>query len=171
MSYKIKLYWELSDEALERLYEIGRQEGVLDHALYDVSADLNLFLIFARKAEVFGSVYAQNGEEAGFFYLDSFEGSTARLHFCFFKAGRERRHEIGRQVLNWCFETFEFKCLKGLIPVINSGAIRYAGEMGGRFWGFIPGNCWLEKLRRTVAGALFIFLRPAGGPGRKREAH
>lgn len=171
MTYKIKLYWELSDAALERLYEIGRREGILDHVLYDVSADRNLFVIFARKAEVFGSVYARDGEPAGFFYLDSFEGSTARLHFCFFKSGRKRRHDIGRQVLNWCFETFEFKCLKGVIPAVNPGAMRYACEMGGRFRGFIPGNCWLERRRRTVSGALFIFHRPAAGPGHKLEVH
>lgn len=185
MTFKIKLYWEMSDAGLEELYEIGRAEGVLDHVLYDVRADKNLFLIFARKAEVFGAVYApggafrprgaeerspgrpKDGRPLGFFYLDSFEGSTARLHFCLFRAGRNERLAVGRQVLDWCFETFEFKSLVGVVPALNPGAVGYARAMGGRCLGLIPGACWIERLRRTVAGVQFVF-KPAAPAGSAR---
>lgn len=169
MIKKIKLYWEMSESEIERLFETARREGALDQTAYDLRVDKNLFMIFAGRAEVFGTVYDREVRPFGFFYLDSFEGSTARIHFCLFEAGRPVRHELGRLVLNWCFETFDFKCLRGVIPAINAGAVNYAREMGGSFRGLIPGSCWIERLRRTVAGAHFIFQRPACQTGAEEE--
>jgi len=156
---------------VDRLYEVGAVEEVLDHVIYDVRVDKNLFVIFAGRAEVFGAVYDPEDAPMGFFYLDSFEGSTSRIHFCFFKAGRGDCYEIGRQVLKWCFETFDFKCIRGIVPAANVGAIRYAHNLGGRFRGFIPGNCWIERLKRTMAGAQFIFTRSAARQGLETEVN
>lgn len=169
--YKIKLYWEMNDAEVESLYEIGFREKALDHVIYDIRADRKIFLIFTGRAEVFGAVYDTAEAPMGFFYLDSFEGSTARIHFCFFKAGRGDCYEIGRQVLKWCFETFDFKCIRGIVPAFNVGVIRYAHKLGGRFRGFIPGNCWIERLKRSMAGAQFIFTRSVCRQGPEREAN
>lgn len=154
---KINLYWEMNDSQLAELYQVGKADGALDLVIFDASVTLDLFCLFARRQEVFGAVYDHNNKPLGFFYLNTFEGASARLHFCTFKAARENRHEIGRKVLKWCFETFEFKSLIGAVPVIYSGACDYAREMGGREIGWIPGMCWIERLKRTVGALMFVF--------------
>lgn len=159
IDFSIMLYWQLSEDQLTEVYETARTEGVLSLVAFDVQASEELFLIFARQAEVFGVVYGPDGRPLGFFYLTGFEGSTARAHFCYFQAGRERRGVIGRAVLDWCFSTFELRSLIGVIPSINPGACRYAREMGGREMGLIPGLCWIARLRRCVGGVQFVFTK------------
>lgn len=163
--YDIKLYWHLSDEDLGRLYDIGKADGVLDLVAFDANISREMFALFAQRVEFFGAVYGggDGGEPMGFFYLTSFEGGTARLHFCNFRVARPFLAELGRLVLDWCFETFEFKSLIGIVPAFNVGAIRFAREMGGREMGRIPGMCWMERLKRAVSGIQFLFL-PGGIP-------
>ncbi len=160
MSHQIKLYWEMTDEELGRIYDQARKEGALDLVAYDAAVSRDLFMLFARRAEVFGAVHGEEEIPLGFFYLNAFEGRTARMHFCFLAAGRPERREIGRTVLKWCFATFDFECLVGIVPAINRGAVAFALEAGGRRMGEIPGCCWIEKLKRTVAGVQFLFPPP-----------
>lgn len=159
--YTIRLYWELSDKELGEIYATAQAERVLDIVAYDCQVDLERFLLFARRVEVFGAV--MDGDKTmGFFYLTSFEGSTARVHFCLFEAGREYREEAGRAVLDWCFKSFEYGrlvSLIGIVPAINQGVIKYAREMGGQEMGTIPGFCWIERLKRSVGGVQFIFTK------------
>lgn len=157
--YGIKLYWHLSDEELDRLYDIGKGDGVLDIVAFDANVSREMFMMFTRRVEVFGAVYDEC-IPMGFFYLTSFEGGTARLHFCNFRAARPVLAELGRLVLDWCFETLEFQSLIGIVPSFNVGAIRFAREMGGREMGRIPGVCWMERLKRAVSGIQFLFLPP-----------
>ena len=158
MSYEIKQYWQLSDKDIDALYDSAVAEKVLEMVAYDMPVNRELFHLFAKRAEVFAAVYDGATHQA-FFYLSHFEGSVARLHFCFFKTGRPDRHEIGRLVLNWCFDSFDFKCLISVPPATNFGAVKYAREMGGREVGKLPGFCWIEKLKRVVDGIMFIFER------------
>ena len=156
----IRLYWSLSDDDLSRLYSQAKADGALDVMAYDLAVSEDLFVLFARKAEVFGAVYGSKKDPLGFFYLTGFEGGTARIHFCLFRAGRADRLEIGRQVLAWCFETFEFQCLLGVVPEINQGAARFAENCGGLKMGKVPGFCWVDRLKRAVGGLQFLFTPP-----------
>lgn len=149
--------WEMSEAELERLYEEGKADGALGLVSYDMPMTYEVFSLFARRCEVLAACYGAGSKPLGFFYLNDFEGSTARLHFCLYQAGRGDRHEIGRQALKWCFDTFKFKSLIGAVPVIYSGACDYAREMGGREMGWIPGLCWIERLKRAVGALVFIF--------------
>lgn len=157
--FRICLYWELSDSQLSEIYHTARRENLLDHVAFDAPVNEECFMLFARRVEVFGTVYDPENRPVGFFYLTNFEGSTARIHFCLFEAGHRRRVAVGGRVLDWCFEVFEFKALIGVIPSINTGAIGFARKMGGREVARIPGLCWIEKLKRSVNGVQFIFER------------
>ncbi len=162
-SCEIKLYWQLTEEELAEVYKIAEAEKLLDLVAFDAAINKQMFLLFAGQVEVFGLVLhltdnAPKGKPVGFFYLTAFEGATARLHFCAFKAGRDHRHRLGKIALDWCFATFEFQSLVGVIPAYNLGARQYALEMGGEFRGLIPGACWIKRLKRAVAGAQFLFL-------------
>jgi len=154
---KILRYDQLNNKQLAQLYDIAKRENVLDAVAFDVAADLDLFLASVRLMTFFGAGYDSKDQPLGFFYLTNFEGSTARLHFCFFEAGRDRRLELGRWVLDWCFKAFEFKCLIGIVPVINRGAVNYARALGGYEMGIIPGICYIHRLERSVGGVQFIF--------------
>ncbi len=158
--YDIKLYWHLTDEELGHLYDIGWRDGVLDMVAFDAHVSREMFIMFTRRVEVFGAVYDDRRIPMGFFYRTSFEGGTARLHFCNFRAARPVLGELGRLVLNWCFETFEFQSLTGIVPSFNGGAVTFARKMGGREMGRIPGACWVERLKRAVSGIQFLFLPP-----------
>lgn len=157
--FEMKLYWEMTEARLAEIYRTARREGVIDQVAFDAAVNEECFLLFARRVEVFGAGFDDRGRPLGFFYLNNFEGATARLHFCLFEAGRPRRLELGRRVLDWCFETFEFKALLGLVPTVNPAAIDYARRMGGRESALIPGLCWIERLKRTVDAVQFIFER------------
>jgi len=154
---KILRYDQLNDWQLTQLYDIAKREKVLDSVAFDVVADLDLFLASVRLMTFFGAGYNSDDQPLGFFYLTNFEGNTARLHFCFFEAGRNRRFELGRWVIDWCFKAFELKCLVGIVPVINRGAVNYARAVGGYEMGTIPGICYIHRLERSVGGVQFIF--------------
>lgn len=158
-NFRIWLYWELSDSQLSEIYHTARREGVLDRVAFDTSVNEECFLLFARRVEVFGTTFDSENRPVGFFYLTNFEGATARIHFCLFEAGHPHRVAVGRRVLDWCFDVFEFKALIGVIPSGNAGAIGYARKMGGREIARIPGLCWMDKLKRSVSGVQFIFER------------
>ncbi|MDR0882572.1 MAG: hypothetical protein LBP55_08515 [Candidatus Adiutrix sp.] len=103
----------------------------------------------------------RGGIPQGFFYLTDFEGATARIHFALYAAGRPARLALGRQVLAWCWATFELQALLGVIPGLNLGAVNYARALGGRELGRLPGYCWVARLKRAVAGRQFLFEREA----------
>lgn len=159
---EIKTQWQLSDEQLSNIYEAARREGVLGLVAFDTAVDEEGFLLFARRVEVFGSGFDDQGRPLGFFYLTSFEGSTARLHFCLLAAGRPHRQFLGRAVIDWCFKTYELESLIGVAPSINRGACQYAREMGGQEMGVIPGLCWIDRLKRSVGGVQFVFINTKG---------
>ena len=159
MDFQIKMYPEMSDGDLAELYQTAESEKLFDHVCYDWPMSEAVFSLAVRRAEVFAAVYDGEGQPLAFFYLTDFQGLSAHVHMGFFKRGRSRRHEVGRMVLNWCFETFAFQCLVGLIPVINRAAAWYAGELEGERLGKIPGCCWIERLRQSVDGIMFIFER------------
>jgi|GEM_PF-6590184 len=159
IDFSILLYWQLSEDQLTEIYETALGEGVLDLVAFDAKVDEGSFLIFARRAPVFGVGCGPEGQPLGFFYLTGFEGRAARVHFCFFKAGRELRSFLGRAVLDWCFSVFELQSLIGVVPAINPGACQYAREMGGLMMGIVPGMCWIERLKRAVGGVQFVFTK------------
>lgn len=165
-SLDIKLHWGLSDAQLSEIYQTAKKEGVLSLVAFDGDIDEKGFMLFAKDVAVFGSGFDDQGRPLGFFYLTSFEGATARLHFCFFQAGRAQRHLLGRQVMGWCFKTFRFESLIGIVPVINRGACQYAREVGGKEMGVIPGICWIDRLKRAVSGVQFIFTKGDSDYGR-----
>lgn len=159
MNFGLKLYWQLSDDDLSKIYQTAKREGVLNLVAFDVDINEECFKLFARRVEVFGAAFNDEGRPVGFFFLANFEGATARFHFCFLKAGRKDRRVIGQTVLDWCFGTFEFQSLIGVIPSINQGACQFAREMGGKEMGIIPGMCWINRLKRSVGGVQFIFTK------------
>lgn len=154
---KIYLYQDLDRKQLETIYETARDERVLDLVSFDAPINKDKFLRAVKQLEVFGTGFDETGRPLGFFYLTSFEGATARLHFCFFKAGCPDRLAIGRAVLAWCFDSFKLEALIGVVPYFNRPALNYALEMGGREMGSIPGMCWIHRLKRAVGGVQFIF--------------
>lgn len=157
MDCNIKLFWDMDYGEIDRIYDVGEAEGALKAVMYMAPMDRYMFACFARNCVVFGAGFDQAGNVLGFFYLDGFEGATARLHFCFFEAGRKDRHALGHQVMEMCFKQFHLKALIGVVPSIYSGACDYAREVGGREVGRIPGMCWFERLRRNVGAVMFVF--------------
>ncbi len=163
--YHIK-FWNPAGAGLTKreilaLYQIGAADGTLNLVAYDSPAlDAGLFETFVRLDRVgfFAGVYDEHARPAGFFFLSAFEGETARFHFCLFRWAFDQRHEIGAFVLENVFRCFRLKSLIGLVPVINSGAVRYCLEMGGRRSALIPGAAWIARLGRAVGGVQFLFL-------------
>ncbi len=148
----------LSDSQLERLYDQAKAEGIFQWLGHDWPMSETIFRLVICRAEVFTAAY-EAGEPLGFFFLTDFRGFSAQIHGCVFRASRRRRQVIGRRALDWCFDTFTLRCLLGLIPELNRPARRFAAELGGRSMGVIDGSCWMEHLKRTVDGHLFIFQR------------
>ncbi|MDR2946596.1 MAG: hypothetical protein LBV79_07625 [Candidatus Adiutrix sp.] len=185
MQCDIKQYWDLTDGDVDAVYQHAVREKLLDRILYDAASSRALFQLFARQAECFCAVYAPAaasagsagssrgfgrvpsdsparpaGRNAGFFYLSHFEGATARLHLAL--AGGEKREAappalgFARQILDWCFATFEFKSLLTVSPAADESQARLWVDLGAAPLAEVPGLCWLEKQKKTAPGRVFI---------------
>ena len=156
MTYDIKQYWDLSDDDLRQLYDQALKDELLDRVAYDAKLNRSLFPLFARRAECFCGLRA-GGRWNGFFYLSRFEGATARLHLAL--PGSAVPAAAVRQVLDWCFETFEFKSLFIVAPAGDAQAAALWPALGAERLADIPGLCWLENRKKNVPGRLFV-MRP-----------
>lgn len=151
----------LKPSEINDLYRIGDADGTLALVAYDCpELNAHMFETFVRRLSrigFFAGVYDRRARPVGFFFLSSFEGETARFHFCIFRWASDRRHEIGEKVLENVFRRFKLKSLIGLVPAINPGAAEYCREMGGKEMGAITGACWLARLGRSAGGLQFLF--------------
>lgn len=101
-------------------------------------------------------VFDEINQPLGFFGLDRFEGSTARLHICPAPAARPRLLPLARSVLAWCW-ALGLEALIGITPARYKGVAEYARAAGGRELGLVPGMFYLPRLDRYVGGRVFVF--------------
>jgi len=101
-------------------------------------------------------VFDPAGRTIGFWSLNNFEGSTARLHFCPAKAARPYLLSLARAVLSYC-RALGLAAVVGITPVLYAGVRTYALVSGGRDMGTIPKMFYLTKLGRFCDGRAFVF--------------
>lgn len=157
MRCDIKQYWDLTDGDLHAVYDHAVREKILDRVFYDATLSRKMFPLFVRQTECFCALRSERSP-AGFFSLSRFEGATARLRLGL--SGRDRSDQAV-EALDWCFSTFEFKSLLLVCPASDSEAAELCLGLGAARLAEIPGLCWLEKKKKSVAGTLFMFNRLA----------
>lgn len=152
---------QMSGAELAALYSAGQNDKALHAVAYAlpwlITADY--FFNFASSVDVFCGGFDVAGEPWGFFYLDSFEGETARLHFCPYRSARADIDDCGRRAIDWCFKHYDLQCLIGIVPEPYFSAADFARRMGGREMGKVPGIAPMARLKRALAGHIFIFER------------
>ena len=149
-----KQYWDLNNEDMHKLYELGQASGALESVFYDTSVSPELFELFARRAECFGAIQDEQGTFIGLFFLNHFEGGSARLNLGLFN---EQPISViaWEAVIEWCFNTFEFRCLTFVMPA-HQQKRTVVSALGWQYLGIIPGMCWVEKRKRCVDGHLYV---------------
>lgn len=155
MQCEIKQYWDLNDDDVQAVYDHAVDEKLLDRVVYDAGLNRKMFPLFVRRAECFCAVRS-GGNPAGFFYLSHFEGATARLHLALAAKPSADRDALVCRVLDWCFETFDFKSLLIITPADDQDASKLWTSLGADRLAEVPGLCWLEKKKKNVTGNLFL---------------
>ena len=149
----------LTPEDVNLLFDEAEKEGFLRTVAFErVDVTREDFREFVANPDVFFAAgFDEGGRPLGWFHLTGFEGRTARIHFCFFEAGKKDRLELGAVALDYCFSLIGLGSLIGVVPVINPGAIEYVRRLGGREFGLVPEMCRIERLKRSVGGMVFVF--------------
>lgn len=101
-------------------------------------------------------VFDPAGLTLGFWSLNNFEGSTARLHFCPAKSARPCLLALAQAVLSRC-RALGLAAVIGITPALYAGVRTYALVSGGRDMGIIPKMFYLTKLGRFCDGRAFVF--------------
>ena len=105
-------------------------------------------------------VFMEDGEPLVFFWLNSFEGRTARVHFCAFKTVWGRRaKEIAADGLKLCLTDRDGKgplldCLIGYTPVRNRLACRFIQKIGMRPVGEVPNLLFDAYEGQSITGLI-----------------
>lgn len=121
------------------------------------------FLEMFKKRQNFLWVISVDGEISGVFWLNNFDGRSARIHQCLFRNawGREKSIRIGRQILKHCIhlmdaacERFLFDVITGVTPSNNRLAVRFAEACGMSIVGEIPNLIWLHSEQKSIPGVI-----------------
>jgi hypothetical protein len=161
MAYIFKGSWELTPEQCGEIYDAAVAERKLDIVLFAREYTRDDFITEFQAASAATS-YDDQGQPRGFIYLTSFEGRTARLHFCPFGVARPYLYDLAGAAMEWAYRVYDLDALLGAVPVINQGACRFAEAMGGVSLGVIPGLCYIRRLGRHVDGAMYLFKKQEG---------
>ena len=135
----ISMVWERIEA--ERLAKVVFYDGYIN--------DLAAFADWVRRpTNHFGFVY-DNLTPLAVFWVNNHSGLAGMIHFAFFKAGRLRRLDVGRFVLDMCFKG-GLSALYGLTPVLYTGAVEFIQALGFKLLGRLPDSCEFRRGNKTI---------------------
>jgi hypothetical protein len=136
----------LKDSELAHLFDMIHDQGVLPVVFYDRTVtDRAGFVREMKRRDTWPFVvYGGDDEIMAIFWLNTFEGRSARIHFCGFPAIHGKAVQVARECL---FRTLTMQAhggyvldtLVGVTPVDNKLAIRMLTRAGMVGIGVVPG--------------------------------
>lgn len=108
-----------------------------------------------------------NSITSGYFWVNTFEGRSARIHFCLFReAWRKRKTQrialTGIETLLWTKTgdgDYLFDCLIGVTPKKNRTACRFIKSIGAVEAGVVPQMLWNAWQGESMDALLTYFTR------------
>ena len=106
-----------------------------------------------------------------FFWLNRFEGKTARLHFVFLDLDRKDKVDIGKQCVGEIMaltdntNEYVFDMLIGVTPIANEPACRYVQAVGLKKIGVLPFGVYNRFTRKSEAAMIGYLSREVDNEG------
>ena len=163
----------ISDEEIRILWAKVHRDGIKEVLFYDAEIDTeeDFFKLIESPYGHFYSITV-DGEIAGMFWLNGWEGYAARVHYCFFREYYRRCMEIASEGLRHIFSmnrqdgTPYVKTLYGVTPVTNRLSIKFLQKCGFTVIGEVPDVCFIKRENASVAGVVsYITKEMADGRG------
>lgn len=168
-------------ELLKTIFERMRDEGTLTRTFYDgtVRTAEEFVADVLRMGSLPFAIYWE-GCLAGFCWLNTFEGRSARGHYVFFRRfwGRKTSARMGRRIYEYLLTLrddrgYLFDLVLGLTPKQNAVAWKLPLLCGAFVIGDIPHGAFMANEGRTVDAVLTGVTRESLGfceSGKEREA-
>jgi len=128
----------LKDSDIYELFVLMKSEGKLEQVFYDGSVKTpdDFLLMFKRLDNWLYVFMNQDDRPVGFFWINNFEGSSCRVHFCFF-------NNVGKNLLRVAISGLEhiakyFRLIRGVTPLYNRTACKLVQKSGMRVLGVEP---------------------------------
>lgn len=122
------LLYSSDDPSFETFYALVKQGWALEY-IYDIPVALT--------------------------WLDTFNGTTAFQHFCFYEGQEQYINKVLIEGLDWAFSIGQRSTLFGLTPKVYRGALQHVAYRAG-FEKILeePNMCFMAKFNRYVPGIL-----------------
>jgi hypothetical protein len=161
-----------SDSEIAELYDRMEMDNTANTVFYDravtnragfvvLMKEPGTYLYVIMRDEIEGVV-----EKLGVVWLNRVKYRRAHLHFCLFSnAWGKGSVDIGRQVVERLINMksgegeYLFDAFFGIIPWVNTDAIRYVKECRARIICNLPCSSWNGVTKTNEAGILFQYLR------------
>lgn len=134
---------------MAQLYAALRDDGMLRIFFYDSPHELTQQEFFDYVEDPARWVYvgydAVSGTPLVFAVCASFTGRAAVVHFCFLRAGMERRHAVAQYWFDHVCGESGLSCLMGITPAPYRHALRFAQEVGFQEISIIKDGCAMYR--------------------------
>jgi len=150
-----------TDSEIVDIYNRMKANDTVDGVFIDeqiVSADD--FLRVMKYGENHLYLVLDDDRIVAFFWLNRFEGKTARLHFGFLDLGRKDKVDIGKQcveevlALTDNMNEYVFDMLIGVTPISNKAACKYVQAVGLKKIGVLPFGVYNRFTRKSEAAMI-----------------
>lgn len=145
----------LTDREIVELYHNVAEEGFADMLFYDNGVNSAAGWLAFAKHQWLVKVDNEYGENAGFFWLNGFQGRTAQVHFCT-RRDYKNKVEAGQTALQWLRDHDIVDSLYGCTPKIHRAALMFIKRLGFSVVGELPGACYVHKLDEYVPGMVSV---------------
>lgn len=149
------------DSQIMELWHRMEREGTAKRVFYGGTVlSAQDFLAYMKDPENHLWVFVEDGKPVAFFWLNNFEGRTARIHFCAFKAvWGDQARKIGADALKLCLEDRDgegplLDCLIGYTPAKNRLVRRFIREIGMETVGEVPALLFDAQEEQGVKGLI-----------------
>ena len=167
-----------SDDILNLVWDKMEKDGILRHLFYDGSNKTREeFFEFMGRRNTLPFTLFKEAELIGFFWLNSFVGRTAQIHFTAFRNSmgtRRNATHFGTKCIQYCLSLkddngFFIDTVVGVTPVSNTLARRFNEKAGMIKIGLIPNYCIMHYEGRIEDGVLTYATRESYGFDGKAE--
>lgn len=156
--YKLTHHSELQTHEKANLFNGALENGVDWFVFYDGGVTCWrdwLDYIEDMKCWVVQCEHPEKGV-IGFWWLNTYVGKSAMIHFCHWQMSLAEMLDLGRQSMQWLADTKIFDSVYGITPKPYRNVMPYMEKLGFEITGEIPGACHILRYKKYVPGIVSV---------------
>ena len=157
MKYQYTHKDHLSDTRLFDIYHQVVQEGQEPYLFYDAGVKnvVGWFEFIKNGNAWFVDVHDEEGQPAGIFWLNGYQGRAAQIHFCSWNANKNKIETV-KQAMAWVKAQGHLYSLYGCTPKPFRHVRAFIKAAGFKRIGELPGACYIARIDKYVPGILTV---------------